>query len=329
MPKTLCKGVKKDGTPCQGQGQDKYEGFCIAHAPKDITDEWRTRGGQNSSNAARSRKHIPEPFDGIIQELRQGLSEVREGKLRPSQLNAMCNGARAIAQLVNLSNEEIDLIRNQEIEAAALELVGAHGDLTVLKAAAHISAEHERYRAESLIEQGLAVPESGKNPGSAPLSKLVLTDAGRRRFGLQKLTRYTQEDFDQIEALLKRPEIYMEKWAAADQLLSAMRTSIEEAIADLERGTAPVRDPLTGEVLTEPPIGVRIGPVNADHHINTEAAIKTLKEQRQQAERFARILEFRYKVELSDLRQLSMTAEEAGEQQEDEEKKDEKEEKNE
>lgn len=325
MPKTLCKGVKNDGTPCQGQGQDKYDGYCIAHAPKEITDEWRTRGGKNSSNAARSRKQIPEPFDGIIQELRQGLSEVREGKLSPSQLNAMCNGARAIAQLVNLSNEEVDLIRSQDIEAAALELAGAQGDLAVLKAAASISAENERYRADSLIYQGLAIPEAGKNPGSAPLSRLVLTATGRRRFGLQKLTGYTQEDFDQIEALLKRSRIEPSEWDAANQRLSRMHASIEEAIADLQSGPAPVHDPVTGQVLTEPPTGVRIGPVNGDRHINTEAAIKTLQEQRRQVEKLMRILEFRYKVELSDLRDLrqpSMTAEMAAEQQEDEEKKD-------
>ncbi|MCY4409744.1 MAG: hypothetical protein OXC27_04740 [Caldilineaceae bacterium] len=329
MPKALCKSVKADGSPCQGHGQEKFNGYCIAHAPKEITGEWRTRGGKNSSNAVRSCKHIPEPFDGIIQELRQGLSEVREGKLKPSQLNAMCNSARAIAQLVNLSNEEIELIRTQEIEAAALELAGAHGDLAMLKASAQISAEHERYRAESLIKQGLVVPEPGEKPGSAPLSKLVLTDAGRRRFGLQKLTRYTQADFDQIEAFFNRPEISLDKWAAADQLLSAMRTSIDEAIADLERGLAPVRDPLSGEILPEPPARVKIGPVNAEGDINTEAALEILKKQRQKAERLTRILEYRHRVELSDLRPPPMTAEEVGEQQEDEatkEKKDEKEE---
>lgn len=302
MPKTRCKGVKKDGSPCQGQGQEKYDGYCIAHAPKEITGEWRTRGGKNSSNAARSRKHIPEPFDGIIQELRQGLSALREGELTPSQFNAMCNGARAIAQLVRLSNEESDLIRAGEIESAAMDIAGAQGDLAILDAAAKISAEHERYRAESLIQQGLAMPEPGTPRDSDAPPALVLTDAGRRRFGLQKLTGYTQDDFDQIEALLQRPEIYPEKWTAADQLLSAMNTSIEEAIADLESGPAPVRDPLTGQVLTEPPSGVKVGPLSADDHINTEAATKTLKEQRQRVERLSRILDFRYRMELSDLR---------------------------
>ena len=302
MPKTLCKGVKKDGTPCQGIGLEQYGGFCIGHAPNEITAEWRTRGGKNSSNAARSRKPRPEPFDGIIQELRQGLSEVREGKVTPSQFNAMCNGARAIAQLVRLSNEEIDLIRAGDIESAAMDVAGAQGDLAILNVAARISAEYERYWAESLIQQGLAIPEPGANHDSDAPPALVLTDAGRRRFGLQKLTGYTQEDFDLLEALFRRPKIEPEKWVTAERLLSKMRTSIEEAIADLENGPAPVRDPFTGHVLTEPPAGVIVGPIGADDHINTEAAIKTLKEQRQQVERFTHILEYRYKIELSDLR---------------------------
>lgn len=326
MPKLLCKGVKKDGTPCQGQGLEKYGGFCIGHAPKEITDEWRTRGGKNSSNAARSHKPMPEPFDGIFQELRQGLSEVREGKLSPSQFNAMCNGARAMAQLLHLSNQEVDLLRKQEVETAASELAGAPGDLAILKAAAHNAAEYERYTAESLIDQGLAVPATENNHGSTPLSRLVLTDAGRRRFGLQKLTRFTQEDFDQIEALFKRSRVEPEEWVAADQHLSKMCISIEEAIADLESGPAPVRDPLTGHVLTEPPVGVKLGPVNADHHINIEAAITTLKKQRQQVERFIRILEFRYKAELSELRDLrrpKTAADESGEHQTTQEKQEE------
>ncbi|MDE0141599.1 MAG: hypothetical protein OXI80_08335 [Caldilineaceae bacterium] len=316
MPKTLCKGVKKDGTPCQGQGQEKYGGYCIAHAPKEITDEWRTRGGKNSSNAARSRKHIPEPFDGIIQELRQGLSEVREGKLSPSQLNAMCNGARAISQLVRLSNEESDLIRAHEIESAAMDIAGAQGDLAILDAAAKISAERERYWAESFIQQGLAIPEPGTTRDSDAPPALVLTDAGRRRFGLQKLTGYTQDDLDQIEALLKRPVMSLGEWSAADKLLSAMHTSIEEALADLECAPVPVRDPLTGETLTEPPAGVKIGPVNGDDEISTKAALEMLKEQRQKVQLFTRILEFRYRNELSVLRLPPMRKDEDEEEKE-------------
>ena len=309
MPKTLCKSVKMDGSPCRGQGLPQFDGLCIGHAPRDQVLEWRRRGGKNSSTAARSRKTLSEPYDSVIQELRQGLSEVREGKITPAQFNAMCNGVRALAQIHRLADEEAELIHNEETEMAAMDVAGAHGDLAILNAAARISAEIDRYRAESLVQQGLAIPEPGTTLSSDAPPALVLTDAGRRRFGLQKLTSYTQDDLDQIESLLQRPAINLEQWTAADQLLSAMHASIEEAIADLERGPAPVRDPLTGEVLTEPPAGVEIGPVNGDDEINTKAALEMLREQRRKAQRFTRILEFRYRNELSVLRQPPVTAE--------------------
>lgn len=301
MPKVLCKGVKKDGTPCQGQGLEKYGGFCIGHAPKEITDEWRTRGGKNSSNAARSHKPMPEPFDGIFQELRQGISEVREGKLSPSQFNAMCNGARAMAQLLHLSNQEVDLLRKREIETAASELAGAPGDLAILKAAAHNAAEYERYTAESLIDQGLAVPETENNHGSTPLSRLVLTDAGRRRFGLQKLTRFTEDDFDLVKAPLERPALQYHHAIAALKTLSEMQTAFREAISDHTNGAPPPRDPLTGQILSAPPVGVKLGLVYTDGDITTAAALKILKQQLQEAEKLYRLYQYRYEGELGDL----------------------------
>ena len=61
MSKTLCKGIRKDGSPCQGNALDKYDGFCIAHGPApDQVHEWRSQGGKNSSTAARLDKRIPE-----------------------------------------------------------------------------------------------------------------------------------------------------------------------------------------------------------------------------------------------------------------------------
>ncbi|MDE0338452.1 MAG: DUF5763 domain-containing protein, partial [Caldilineaceae bacterium] len=31
VAKTLCKGTRKDGTPCQGVALEKYDGYCLAH----------------------------------------------------------------------------------------------------------------------------------------------------------------------------------------------------------------------------------------------------------------------------------------------------------
>ena len=59
MSKTLCKSIRKDGSLCQGQGLEQFDGYCIAHAPADITRAWRARGGTNSSTAARLDKRIP------------------------------------------------------------------------------------------------------------------------------------------------------------------------------------------------------------------------------------------------------------------------------
>ena len=33
MAKTPCKSLKKDGSPCQGQGLSQFDGCCIAHVP--------------------------------------------------------------------------------------------------------------------------------------------------------------------------------------------------------------------------------------------------------------------------------------------------------
>ena len=49
MASTPCKGLKKDGTPCRGNGLDQLDGYCIAHAPADKALQWRSRGGKASS----------------------------------------------------------------------------------------------------------------------------------------------------------------------------------------------------------------------------------------------------------------------------------------
>ena len=228
--------------------------------------------------AARADKRLPERLGSAIEALKQGLSDVQEGKLDPAAYSAMCRGAKVMADLYRRADEEMELIHNEETEAAAMEVVGALGNPAILNAAAQISAEHDRYRAESLIEQGLATLEPGINHDSAAPAGLVLTDAGRRRFGLQQLTSYTQEDIDQIEALLERPFIHSLSWTVALKNLYKMHTAMEKAIADLARDPAPLRDALTGHTLSALPAGVKTGPVPAANPANpgkTESAIET------------------------------------------------------
>ena len=74
---------------------------------------------------------------------------MQEGNLDPAAYSAMCRGAKAMADLYRLADEEMELIRNEETEAAAMEVVGAHGDPAILTAAAKISAEQNQYRLES------------------------------------------------------------------------------------------------------------------------------------------------------------------------------------
>ena len=48
MASTPCKGLKKDGTPCRGNGLEQLGGYCIAHAPADEAWQWRSHGGKAS-----------------------------------------------------------------------------------------------------------------------------------------------------------------------------------------------------------------------------------------------------------------------------------------
>ena len=76
MPKKFCKGVKEDGTPCQGQSLPRFDGYCIALAPADKTRQWRVRGGKASATAAWADKRLPDSLRGVIEALAQGIFEV-------------------------------------------------------------------------------------------------------------------------------------------------------------------------------------------------------------------------------------------------------------
>ena len=232
MTKIACKSTNKDGTPCRGNGLPQFDGYCIGHAPAEVVREWRSRGGKNASNAARADKRLPERLQGVIDTLTQGISDVREGKLEPAAYTAMCRGVKVLVEVYRLTDEEMEQVRIEEIEAAAAEVAGVQGDLSILNAAARISADHDSYTIEALVEQGLVALEPGRGPGPA---EPVLTDAGRRRFGLQRLTSYTQDDIDRIKGLLERPVIDGDLRNAALSALFKMRSAIEEAIQDLGR----------------------------------------------------------------------------------------------
>lgn len=298
MPKSTCKGIKKDGTPCRANGLSQLDGYCLAHGPPEKTREWRSLGGKNSSTAARSDKRLPERYQNVIETLTQGIFDVRDGKLDPAVYTAMCRGAKVLAEYYRMADAEMDLVRSEEFESAAAEVAGVQGDLAILNAASRISAEYERYRVESLVDQGLATLDPGKIGDSDEPGGPVLTDAGRRRLGLQRLTSYTQQDIDRMEKLLNRPEIDRHLWTTALNTLIKMRAAIEEAMQDLARDPEPARDPLTGHTLSELPAGVKAGPVPAPSSGKSESAAKILERQRDKVERLILIYEERFKDEL-------------------------------
>ena len=261
MSKTPCKSFKRDGSPCQGQGLKRFDGYCIAHGPADKVREWRSRGGKNSSTAARADKRIPERMQGIIKNLAEGFTAVREGNLSPAVYTAMCRGAREMRESYRLADEEMEQIRAEETQAAAAEIAGAHGDLDTLKAADEITAQQNQYRIDSLIDQGLATLEQARNPNDLP--QPVLTDEGRRRFNYRHLTDFSQQDIDDSKDAARQYVYERQHLPIIIDLLREMSLDMEAALADLTRDPAldpaPPLDPLTGQALTAPPAGVRTG----------------------------------------------------------------------
>ena len=159
MSSTLCKSLKKDGTPCRGNGLDQLDGYCIAHAPADKAWEWRSRGGKASSAAARADKRIPDRLRDAIDKVSRGMDQVLEGKLEPAALSAISRAAKVLIELYRLADHEMDLIRSEETAAAAAQVAGAAGDPELLDAAAAIAAWQDQYRIDALIDQGLVAPE--------------------------------------------------------------------------------------------------------------------------------------------------------------------------
>ena len=282
MSKTLCIGPKKDGSPCQSLGLPQYGGYCIAHAPAATTREWRSRGGKASSSAARAEKRIPEHLRRPIEMVTQAMEDLVEGKIEPAALSALSRAARTLADLHRLADTEMELIHDEEIEAAAAQAAGGFGDPELLDKAAAIVAWQRRYTIESLVEQGLVTLESAQTGDEAAPAQPVLTDAGRRRFGYQRLTSYTQEDIDALKEGIMNSSYKPHELRAVRAHLARMRTALEEAARDLAHDPGPVRDPLSGQVLDKPPAGVTVGELPAGDPGESENAADILQSQRRQ-----------------------------------------------
>ena len=254
MSKKLCKGIRKDGSPCQGNGLDQFDGYCIAHAPSEVTHQWRSKGGKNSATAARLDKRIPEDLKQAIDLVRDSMIQVKEGKMSPAACNAICRGAQTLIGLRRRSDEEMDLIRTEEIQAAAAEFLGLHANLDVLKAADEMAARQERFRREALVDQGYAEIKEPFKSDQPP--EIFLNDKGRRRFGYRNLAS-TQQLLNEVDDQLTDYNPYFSDLSEITGLLEDMQENVESTLSDLARDNVAPFDPLTGQSITELPTGVQ------------------------------------------------------------------------
>ena len=303
MAKILCKSVRKDGSPCQGQGLEQFDGYCIAHGPADKVRESRARGGRNSSTAARADKRIPERMQSVIKGLAEGFIAVREGTLSPAVYTAMCRGAREMRDSYRLADAEMELIRTEETQAAAEEMAGTHLDLDILKAASEIVAQQNQYRIDSLVDQGLAEPEIGED--KIQTDEFVLTAEGRKRFDQQLSVDHHQFDIDEMKEAAEKYTFKQPELPVQIKHLAQKRTDMENTLAELTHDPASdlalppkpasLPDPLTGQPMNELPAGVNSGrPTNPDE---TKPSAAMLEQQIHQVEEQIREYQEKYEDE--------------------------------
>ena len=260
MSKILCKGIRKDGSPCQGNALDQYDGYCIAHGPApDQVHEWRTLGGKNSATAVRLDKRIPERLKGDLDMVEDAMQRVLQGSLNPSALSAICRGAKTRIDLYRLADEEMEEIRAEEFQTAASQVAGDNGNFGILEEAEKIAARHNQHRIEFLIEQGLAeiMQESEDTP-----AQVVLTSEGLTRFDLRPKSDYTQQDIDSWTEMEEDLKHSQERRQYIRIEVEELRDELEDALEALEHGPSPLPppiDPVTGRYMTEIPAGISSG----------------------------------------------------------------------
>ena len=268
MSKTPCKGIKKDGSPCQGNGLDQFDGHCIAHGPAPAqAHEWRSLGGKNSATAARIDKRIPERLKDMLDTLDDGMKKVMDGTLSPSAYTAVCRGVKMRLEVYRQADQDMDHIRTEEAKTDAAQLAGAPANFDIFQNADTFTTQLEQYRAESLAAQGFAELKEQSDKDEPP--QVVLNDKGRRRFGYHNLD-FAQQMLDEVETQFEDYESEQsdayegEKSALPDvheitDLLDVMENDIEETRSRLASDPAAPIDPLTGHPFTALPARVKPG----------------------------------------------------------------------
>lgn len=109
-----CRATKKNGSQCQARAT--ASGYCFGHDPSAAAN--RAKGGRNRSNAARVLRHLPSRLRPVADILQQGILDVRDGGMKPAQLQAMASGATALIKLVQMGELE-ERVRDLEKMAMA------------------------------------------------------------------------------------------------------------------------------------------------------------------------------------------------------------------
>ena len=289
MSKKLCKSIRKDGSPCQGHGLQQFDGYCIAHGPADKVRQWRSRGGKNSATAARLDKRIPDRLKNMMDTLEDGMQRVLEGTLTPAAYTAICRGAKVRIDLYRLADDEMELIRTEETQAAAAEIAGKHGDLDILAAADAIVAQQDQYRLESLVHQGLATLEKSSIPEEPPAA--VLTFEGRHRFGYQSSSDSQQEEIDDLKDAAQNFTYEHSELSELLQEVTETGEALEESLADLSQQAPPPHDPLTGKPLAELPARLKLNSVGEHHVRSADLSPEVLQDQLRQVRELTREVE--------------------------------------
>ena len=259
MAKTLCKGTRKDGSPCKGHALEQYDGYCLAHgAPPEQAHEWRAAGGKNSATAVRRDKRMPEHLKEPIDHIMDHMRRLAEKDPSPAALNALSRAAKTLIELRRFANEEMEIIRAEEIRAAAAARLDVQTDLEVLEVADDIRVMRDRFRRESLVEQGFARFTEPFRRDDPP--EVVLNEKGRLRFGFQHV-EYRQEFLDQLDAELVaflRGESGLPDLPTYSEMLEEAQEGLEETLTGLAHAGEAPYDPMTGQPFTTLPDKVKI-----------------------------------------------------------------------
>ena len=283
MTKNTCKSAKQDGPPCQGQGLEQFDGYCIAHGPADQTRQWSERGGKATAaptTAARADKRIPERLQGVINALTEGMIQVQEGTLSPAAYSSMCKGAKELREYYRLADEEMEQIRAEETQAAASE----------------IAAQQNQDSSQAPVDRGLAEPEPTDEEDEP--AENVLTDQGKRPLDYPRHTTYKQKDIDGLRNLVEHTFLADSKLPEVLESLTETRSAIKETLADLQNPAPPLK-PLTGQPLKELPAGSQTGLPPVAKPAGAEPSRETLDDQLRQVDILVSLFKETYREKLS------------------------------